>query len=210
MIALLRPSRGLLFSESEDSCWRELRGVEHVRIASHDKPIPDCFNYVVEEALKTKADSLFFVEEDIVVPEGGLAALLALDADIGAISYLLKKGPRRLSEWHWQGKLIWVSLGCLLVKRKVFEKLPYPWFRSDRAIASRITGSKCDHNFLDLVERDAELYGGIDAFFCWQARQAGFTIDVVDGVGMLCRHLVLEQPGLPNVNDGCHRINETA
>jgi GT2 family glycosyltransferase len=205
MIALLRPSRGLLFSESENSCWHELRSVEHDRIPSHDKPIPKAFNYIVEKALKTKADAFWFVEEDTVVPEGGLVALLALGTDISAINYKLKKGSDRLSEWRWNGELIWCSLGCTLVKRRVFERLTYPWFSTDYSVAEKITGSKCDKKFLGLVKRKMG-YGGQDLYLAWRAREAGFTIGVVEG--MLCRHLILEKLGQQDSNEGCHTIRD--
>jgi hypothetical protein len=202
-IALLRPSRGLLFSESEDSCWRELRYFEYERLPVHDKPIPDCFNYLVAQFLETDSSHALFVEEDVVLPEGAIGAMIALDADISAVNYRLKTDAR-FSEMRYQGKLMWVSLGCTMVKRKVFETLPRPWFSTDYALSLISTGSACKEKFWDL-QYSPRQYAGQDSYFSFTALKAGFTIGVVPD--MLCDHLKLDALGEPNANNGCHRIS---
>ncbi|MGH9341990.1 MAG: hypothetical protein ACRD1R_20990 [Acidobacteriota bacterium] len=205
-IAVLNPSRGLVFAEAMQS-WREaLAGIEHLCFTTWNQPIPDAFNVLVERFLGTDADYAWFLEEDVMVPPRALQALLDLDADIAAINYPLKKGLNRLSEWRYRGELQWVGLGCTLVRRSVFTALPRPWFRNDCAIAIVHPGSSCQEKFLEMVDRNSGQYGGQDAFFCWQARQRGFSIGVVPH--MFCRHLILDQLGQPESNQGCHAIRQ--
>ena len=204
LIAVLRPTRGLEFAESADSISRELEGFAHLDPKrTWDKAIPESFNYLAEWFFnQTQASHALFVEEDVVMPVGGLQAMLALDTDIAAINYHLRIDGR-ISQMIRKDKLLWVSLGCTLIKYGVFEKLPRPWFSTDYAITSKSTGSSCKEKIQSL-EYNPRAYAGHDAYFCFNALQAGFTIGVVPG--MLCEHISIESYGQPNVNDGCHKI----
>ena len=50
MIAVILPSRGLIFSRTADEILQNLKDIPHKIYFSHRKPIPDCFNEPVEEA----------------------------------------------------------------------------------------------------------------------------------------------------------------
>jgi GT2 family glycosyltransferase len=204
---VLRPSRGLEYAESSDSIDEALQGYQYRIKRTWDKPIPDSFNWLVRWALDNTDSELFlFVEEDVVIPANAISLLLDKMAEghaIAAINYRLKPDGR-ISQMVRKGRLLWVSLGCTMVHRQVFEELPEPWFSTDYTLVSKTTGSSCIGKIISL-EPGNHSYGWQDCYFCMKAQEAGFTIRVVEGV--LCEHLKLEAMGEPNRNDGCHKIN---
>ena len=207
MLALIRPTRGLEFAESVQAVEENLEDFDGrwQPFRSWDRPIPDCFNGLVSEALESGADHLWIVEEDVVPPAGGLRQLFGLKTDLAAIPYPLKIGrPGRMSVGRWPNGRPWAGTGCLLVRRQVFEAVDYPWFRVDRAIALIHAGSSTKEKTLALVPRDPERYGGHDNYFSWAAQETGFSLGVVERTR--CRHLELEGLGFDRKNNGCHLI----
>lgn len=204
MIGVARPTRGLEFAESAQSIERSLAGQIFVTERSWDRPIPDSFNYVTRLLLAYSAVShLWFVEEDVVVSELVLMYLLALGTDIAAVRYPLKVDGRISEERSPEGEILWESLGCTLIRREVFEVLPEPWFKTGYTLLSIHEGSSCQQKTYRLALGGAD-YGNHDMYFCWTAKQAGFTIGVVETE--LADHLILDGLGKPQVNNGCHRI----
>lgn len=216
-VIVLRPTRGLEFSQSATSVEAALvRALCEFKITQetalqpmyrvHDLPIPDSFNILVRAFMETDYQYAWFVEEDIVVPEDALIAMLALDIDVAAINYNLKVGgPNRNSEIRTaDGELHTLGTGCMLIRRNVFETMPDPWFRTDRAPGMRHPGSSTPKPFLDLVENHFE-YGGHDGFFTLSAIRAGFAVASVSE--LRCEHLQLDALGKPGVNNGCHSIS---
>jgi hypothetical protein len=202
--AVLRPSRGLEFAESSDGIDEALQGYNYRAKRTWDKPIPDSFNWLVRWALdNTDAPYFLFVEEDVVIPAGGINSLLELGSDVAAINYHLKTDGR-ISQMDRKGRLLWVSLGCTLFRREVFETLPEPWFSTDYALESVSTGSACKEKILRLRYSPRQ-YAGHDAFICFNAIKAGFTVK--SAPGLLCDHLKLDAMGEPNQNNGCHKIS---
>jgi len=207
MIAVIRPTRGLEFSESADSIEKALRFYEFRIFRTWSDPIPDCFNKLVAEALKENIDLIrtfdefLFVEEDVVIPENCLYLMRSLDVDIAAISYPNKVDPSFISEHRFEDDSIcWLSLGCTLIRRKVFETLEFPWFVTGKAIARVHPGRK-----IVLVEAAHDVqYGNQDQYFCFKAREAGLKMETVRDV--FCKHLKLEALGAPSINNGCHKI----
>lgn len=203
MICVLRPTRGIEFSESAESIERALEGYERTILRTWYLPIPDSFNTLIGLALKTSAQEFFFVEEDVVIPANALSLLRSLDVDVAAINYRNKIEPSCISEQRLKGAKdpLWVSLGCTLIRRKVFERLPAPWFVIGKAVAIKHPGRKTR-----LVDSSPDrTYGNHDQVFCYLAKQAGFSIGSVDGI--LCRHLRLDRLGNPGTNKGLHKIS---
>lgn len=205
MIGVARPTRGLEFTESSDSISANLEGVPHRIRRTWDDPIPDSFNKVTEQLLAyPDTEAILFLEEDTVMPVGGLQALIATGAPIAHIWYYLKLGPKnpsyRLTE---EGDILWVGLGCTLVQREVFERVPRPWFRTGFATGSVHEGSSCKKKTIRLVSVPGG-YGTQDVYFCWVAKGAGFNIAIVEN--MRADHLVLEALGEQYLNNGCHKI----
>ena len=115
-------------------------------------------NYMAEEALKGGAEWLFWLDDDMMGPPNVLEALLAINKPIACGLYMAKKkaSERGLAAWmetktagspyapgvngymsiqrQQAGRVIQVDvtgLGCALINRSVFEKLPKPWFTWD-------------------------------------------------------------------------------
>jgi hypothetical protein len=213
-LAVLRPTRGLEFSESADSIDFALSvAIDSECIQSRvrqfrqwELPIPDSFNVLVREFLQSPIDYAWILEEDVVAPLDAIPQMLAMDADVAAINYNLKVGgPNRNSEIRTlDGELHTLGTGCMLIKRSVFEVLPDPWFRTDLAPGMRHPGSATPKPFLDLVPNSFE-YGGHDGFFTLSAIRAG--LKVVSVPDRRCAHLRLDAAGAVNSNQGCHVIS---
>lgn len=192
-IAIILPTRGTVFAEVEDSITRNLKPFNYTVYRSWDLVIPDSENYLVDKALVKNPDNLLFIEEDTVLPDGGIERLISLNADIACIDY-------GVAGWgcvtkNRRGDILWCGLGCTLVKPYVFDKLERPYFRSD--IELRL-------NDMAWVKSPPNKYGGQDIYFCCQARQSGFKIKQVEG--MEAKHLKLENLGTPELNRGLHTI----
>ena len=183
------PTRGLIFTEVVTS----IGDVEQV-IFSHDLTIPEAHNRLTKAALSDKPDYILFIEEDTVLPRGGLQLLLKENADIACIDYAVG-GWGCVTKNQW-GDILWCGLGSTLIRREVFEALPYPWFRSDKQLRLN------DYTWIDAPVNS---YGGQDIWFCLQARKAGFKIKQVEGVE--ARHLKLDRLGTAEINHGLHEIS---
>ncbi|MFW6219503.1 MAG: hypothetical protein ACOCZ5_01230 [bacterium] len=138
---------GLLDSDRLNCAWLYHRGTA---IATNR-------NFLINEGKSDlefqKIDDSFshylFIDSDIVVTVNDVEKLLEYDFDIISASYIdrdnndcyvgghflkdinnIINGVNKLSIFH-RGilEVDWVGGGCLLVKKKVFETLPFPWFR---------------------------------------------------------------------------------
>ena len=151
---------------------------------SNDKPIPDAHEYVASEALESGCDAVLFVEEDVILPVGGLAAMVRLLEDgiaIAAIDYPVGDRAQGCLTVNGDGSIIWVGLGATLVSRTVLEALSRPWFTTTRG------------------------YGGQDISFCQRVLAQGMEIRAVPG--MVAGHAKVEAMGRQGTNDGCHTIS---
>lgn len=195
-IGIVLPTRGLTYTKVEQAI-EELRTSETKVYRSRDLPIPDGHNSLAKQALADGCEYLLFIEEDTVPPPGALTRLLAADSDIAAIDYGVQ-GWGCVTR-STQGEILWCGLGCTLVKRKVFDKLSYPYFRADMVLRQN------DWSWMQLPEQyiQTKQYGSLDIWFCDQARNAGFTITQVDGE---CEHLELVSLGERETNHGLHTI----
>lgn len=196
-IGIILPTRGLVFTKVEQAI-EEMRGNCEIRVyRSNDLPIPDGHNNLARQALAEGCDRLFFIEEDTVPPPGALNSLLQADSDISCIDY-------GVSGWgcvtrNSKGEILWCGLGCTLVKREVFEKLSFPYFRADMTLRlNDWTWQKLPEQYIKTKQ-----YGSLDIWFCYNARKLGFTIVQVDGE---CEHLQLIALGQRETNHGLHTI----
>jgi hypothetical protein len=85
---------------------------------------------------------------------------------------------------------------CLLVRIDVFNKLKKPYFRTDITY---------DFNTWKEVPGHGTAWGGEDAYFCKQIRDAGYKIELSD---KRAKHLRLIKLGEKASNNGCHKIEE--
>jgi hypothetical protein len=143
-------------------------------------------NELVRVALEDpRTTHILFLDTDVIVeqppdPNQALRMLLACNAPIASALYRAKqktgfsyamwvKNPRGegyLPVREWTGNWIRVDtigLGFCLIKREVFEKVPYPWFKWDKPAPSE------------------------DFYFCEQVAKYGFEIRVLTDVK--CSHI---------------------
>ena len=192
-ICVLCPSRGLTFTRTEIFIDQIREKFNTKIIRTYDKKIPEAHNWLVQEALKSKAEFFLFLEEDMVPSIQGISELVKQDTDIAFIDYGVN--GYSCSARDKSGKILWAGLGCTLVKRKVFEKLDKPWFRTDKVLRL---------NDMKWLDQEAK-YGGQDIWFYTQAREAGFKIVQVPGEAV---HLGIKELGKSEVNNGLHPVFE--
>lgn len=198
-VSVIIPTRGTVFArcirsvmENLDSC-----ALPHKIIFHSGDPIPDCFNIpIAQERLTRDPDYIWIVEEDIEVPAVGLYQLMQAQSDIAAIDYPFPNGYGCAA--YYKGKPMWVGTGCTLIKRRVLDEIPQPWFRTD--IHYLIDGK----GFFREHEAKASGYGGHDIRFCLVAKKTGFSIDVVPSI--TAKHYKIEAPGKAGDNNGVHTI----
>ncbi len=83
---------------------------------------------------------ILFVDSDMVVPPVAMVRLLSHNVDVVGALYFSRReplvpefarfadDPRWLPEDSPLKSVQWVGAGCLLVRRRVFEEMPYPWW----------------------------------------------------------------------------------
>jgi hypothetical protein len=167
-----------------------------------DLPIPDCRNALVEGVMGVEGlTHVLMVDDDVILPKGGLKAMLDMDADCVIIDY----------PTHWMGKgegtgtatydnwkigedfvgkeIIWAGLGCCLVKAEVFNRLEKPYFRKGGQLFDRDKNGKV--HLYGLAGGD----GGEDFEFFQDLRKIGIKVTQVPG--MVAGHAkVMKQVGV--------------
>ena len=187
------PSRGLVHSRTLEDLHHILNGTKYTLYMSHDLPIPDCFNKVVDEAMDAKCDYIWMVEEDMKLPKGILKEMLDLNKPIVTANYpVIDKIPTVIDHDGFTQ----FGTGCLLVKREVFEKMGKPYFRADHLY---------DAMTFKPVPMHPHAYGGHDIDFSLRLKDSPYKITVTKTkvgqykiVGM----------GRENVNTGQHEVQE--
>lgn len=168
-IGCIYPSRGLLYMETFKEVLRELKalGAPYTIYWSHGNSLPSCFNKPLTKALKGSHTHIWFIEDDMVFPEGILKDLLAADEDIISCDYPIAKYPSGTILYDCEDQAIFTGTGCMLAKPKVFANMPRPIFRADiewvfKQIGNRVkfTAKNADPN---------KVYGHHDiSFGIWQ------------------------------------------
>ena len=175
-IAVLIPSRGLIHSRTMESIGRNLKGFSYETFYSHNRGIPEAFNFLAKEGLRdSKVTHLLFVEEDVVVPDEALKKALALEKEVVYIDYPV--GEKNYSCVRKIGdQVLWGGMGCTLTERAVFGKVKEPWFYTEKSL-------DLDLNVVDTPYK----YGGHDIWFGLKCGDAGIGKAVLEGV--TCTHL---------------------
>ena len=150
------PTRGLVFSKTIDSV---LRNQPDYILFAHSKPVPDAYNYLVDRFLDSRASHLWLIDDDMLLPSTILDDLLSEDVDVAFSDYPLETGLSANDEQLYGG------LGCVLVKRRVFESGIR--FRTDKGYVLPD---------MKPISRDPNKHGGQDVDFYVQAKEAGFII----------------------------------
>lgn len=200
-IAVVLPSRGLLFSQSFDELLQELKPFEHKIYFAHARPIPEAFNEPLERVLKNKSVThVLFCEDDMALPKGILKKMVELDYPAVALDYPYKDNGEATILHDPAGYALYTGTGFLLVWREVLDKMPKPIFRTDLAWDTRIEKGK-----LTMWPRDVssiKTYGLHDINFGLTLWTNKMPILPAAPAGQ--RKLVAL--GMPNTNNGAHII----
>ena len=200
-IAVILPSRGLMFSRTADEILRNLRGFNYKFYFSHRKPIPECFEDPTREALKDESTThIWFVEDDMIIPDNTLWDMYAMDKEVVTCDYpVTKKGKGAV--FSVDNEVVFCGTGCLLIKREVFDKLKSPYFRSDIRWTPLNYG-KTVKLVASINEKDG--YGLHDVTFGIKLYKAGIPIHVFSTIGQ--RKLI--ELGKAGSNKGAHKIQD--
>ena len=162
--------------------------------------VPDARNMVMHTALTEGYDYVFFVDDDVLIPQLALVELLHANKDIIGGVYHRKYAPLEsvsmianadgapaIADNYTIGDIIpalVLSSGCTLISRKVIEAMEPPWYKS-----FTIAGSPA------LTE---------DTYFTGKALELGFTSYLHTGVQCLHidnhRNLAFGHPDIINNN----------
>lgn len=202
-IVTLMPTRGIMYTKTMNAWLRELakNGQLPAFFTTDNLPIPECRNALVEEGLKVKeATHFLLLDDDVIMPENGLKAMIDLDADIAFIDYPMhysigkwkNMGTACHDNWlpgqKWDKKPVkWAGLGCVLVKREVFEKIANPWFESMHKSFERDDDGKISFT----GEMPTGDTGGEDCYFYQQALKQKMNIKKV--TNMTAGHARIEK-----------------
>ncbi len=202
MIGVICPSRGTMFSRTTESIFNNIYGKEAKLYMAHELPIPICFNYAFQKAYNDGCDYFWFVEEDMLIPDGSLDKLLELNAPVVGIDYADRRTGKSLTFKNKKGEVLYTGMGCLLVKREVMDKIPPPWFK--RMVFWIVDTDDGDVDYVPKPEINATGYGTQDVVFSYEIRQLGYKINIVWDIPV--GHMQLEKKGEDIVNDGTDMI----
>lgn len=192
------PSRGLIFSETVEEVLREVRsvGCEWDVFFAHSHPIPDCFNIPAAAALRWGADWVWFVEEDMVLPDGILGELLTACGPVRAADYPVVDGLLG-AQRDADGRVLFTGTGCLLAHSDVLGTfLPFTADYQFERHGSRMVK----------VPAAPGAYGLHDVEFGLRLHEAGTPITVIP---TLCGQRRIVREAAHHTNDrGWHEIRE--
>lgn len=138
-------------------------------------------NKIVDDLLRSDFTHLFFLDADTVPPDGTINRLLKHDKDIVSGKELYQQDGR----WIWNYQLLTegedlsknpfvkvegASTSVILIKRRVFEAMEWPWYEMQYMREGR--------------------YIGDDFYFCYKAAKLGFDTWVDLSIECIHRHIV--------------------
>lgn len=202
-LAVVLPSRGLMFSETLEELLGELEDFEYEIFWAHGKSLPDCFNEPTERALADPSVyAVLFCEDDMIIPKGILKKMFATLYPVVALDYPFQQDGDSTCLHDPQGMAFWTGTGFLLVARQVLENMPKPIWRTDRTFDPFI-----DKDTIHFWPRKLTkvFYGLHDLNFGMVCYSAGMPIyPMAQTAGQ--RKLV--KLGEKHTNNGAHEIKE--
>ena len=203
-LAVILPSRGLVFSRTIAEVLREARGAgcEWELFMAHSRPIPECFNEPIAEGMAWGASHFWLVEEDMALPPGILAELVASGAPIAAADYPVKPGIMCVNR-DASGLVRHTGTGCLFAERAALEAaLPFStdWWFIITDGGMTWTRRRVSESARDLI------YGMHDVDFGMRLYELGRPIHVIDTLAGQRR---VVRPAIERRNtEGWHDIEE--
>lgn len=201
VLAVIVPSRGLMFSRTLDELLGELKDFKHRIYWAHGKSLPECFNEPVERALADPdVYAVLLCEDDMIIPMGILKAMFRRKYPVVALDYPFKNDGDSTMLHDPAGNAIYSGTGFMLLAKPILEALPKPIFRTDIAWDTMIKG---------------------DTLLFWPrtlTKVAYGLHDVNLGITLFANNIPIRAPlrnagqrklvslGERNTNDGAHKI----
>ena len=131
-LAVILPSRGLMFSETLEDLLGELEGFNYEILWSHGKSLPECFNDPTEKALKDPdVFAVLIVEDDMILPKGVLRRMFETQRPVVALDYPFQQNGDSTCLHDPEGNAYWTGTGFLLVAKAVLNQMEKPIWRTD-------------------------------------------------------------------------------
>lgn len=202
-LAVILPSRGLLFSRTLEELLGELEDIDHEIFFAHARPLPECFNEPTEKALADPdVFAVLICEDDMIIPKGILRKMFAQNYPVVALDYPFQQDGDSTCLHDPQGFAYWTGTGFILIAREVLESLEKPIWRTDRTFDPFI-----DKDTIHFWPRklDKVFYGLHDLNFGMVLYSAGMPIMVMDETAGQRKLVKL---GEANSNNGAHTIKD--
>lgn len=111
-LAVIVPSRGLMFSETLQELLRELEGIPHEIYWAHEKSLPECFNEPTERAMADPdVFALLFCEDDMKLPKGILQEMFDQNYPLVALDYPFQQNGDSTCLHDPNGYAFWTGTG---------------------------------------------------------------------------------------------------
>lgn len=200
-IAVVLPTRGLVYSKTVEELYQELEGIDHKIFWSHGRPIPDCFEIPTREALKGDYTHLLTVEEDMIIPKGAIKKMLKADKPAVAWDYPVTGDEGGTVLYDGKDTAFFTGCGILLTKMDIVRRMPFPIWRVDIAWNMKHRPGYVEFNIQ--TQREAD-YGQQDIAFGLRLYVNEIPIYVIGETGQR----KLEKRGAGMTNNGVHEIVE--
>lgn len=202
-LAVVLPSRGLMFSETLEELLGELKDFNYEIFWSHAKGLPECFNTPTERALKDKdVFAVLFCEDDMILPKGILKKMFAQNYPVVALDYPFQQQGDSTCLHDPQGKAFWTGTGFMLVAKSVLKQMEKPIWRTDTTFDPFV-----DKDTIHFWPRklDKVYYGLHDLRFGLVLYSAGLPVLPLEETAGQRKLLELGKAG---TNNGAHKIME--
>jgi hypothetical protein len=202
-LAVVLPSRGLIFSETLEELLGELEDFNHEIFWAHGKSLPDCFNEPTERALADpEVYAVLFCEDDMILPKGILKKMFAVKYPVVALDYPFQQQGDSTCLHDPSGMAFWTGTGFLLVARQVLENMEKPIWRTNRTFDPFI-----DKDTIHFWPRKLNkvYYGLHDLNFGMVCYSAGMPIYPMEQTAGQRKLVKLGKAG---TNNGAHEILE--
>ena len=181
------PTRGVVFTQTLKSLADNLIGFDWKLYLTQMNSIDKARNDIVGAYLASKDDFLLMLDDDEIMPENALQMMTGVNKDIVVIDAPAKRTGKSNIFFNNDGDIAASGFGCALFKRKVFEKIPAPWF--DLLPRRKIEKIAGQWSFPIIDEIRPNEWGGEDINFSIKLREAGYKINTLP---YICQHLEYE------------------
>ena len=202
-LAVILPSRGLMFSETFEELLRELEGFYYEIFWSHAKSLPDCFNDPTEQALADpEVFALLICEDDMILPKGILKRMFDMKYPVVALDYPFKQDGDATTLHDPEGNAFWTGTGFMLIARGVLENIPKPIWKVGQTFDPFV-----DKDTIHFWPRKLKgtHYGLHDLNFGLTLYSAGLPVKAME---QTAGQRKLKKLGQKHSNNGAHDIQE--